>query len=239
VESRCERIGGNLDKEHCHSPKKGRALRDFCPDGYLRSQHAILRAAGYWFPERFAALERAAGFEAKPDNSMGAAVRAFSQPQFPDALEEIAIQAVRQLRNLLHQGKLHGYYFGHWGRQSVSCEFWATADANGILERAVYWPLGRPSSLYEQRPNCPLFVLRSELDALLSAEPAKKRSLPRSKIPELVAALCELGDLQNRQLQYAALCELPQFREFKITRADFREAARHLPRKGGRKSRQK
>jgi hypothetical protein len=148
---------------------------------------------------------------------MGAAVRAFSQPQFPDALEEIAIQAVRQLRNLLHQGKLHGYYFGHWGRQSVSCEFWATADANGILERAVYWPLGRPSSLYEQRPNCPLFVLRSELDALLSAEPAKKRSLPRSKIPELVAALRELGDLQNRQLQYAALCELPQFREFKIT----------------------
>jgi hypothetical protein len=221
--------------------EEGRALRDFCPDGYLPSQDAILRAAGYWFPEQFAALERAGGSlsEAKPDNSIEAAVRAFSQPQFPDGLREIAIQAVRQLRNLLHQGKLHGYYFGHGGRQSVSREFWATADADGVLERGVYWPFGRPSWVYEQRPICPLFLLQSELDALLSAEPAKKRSLPRSKIPELVAALRELGDLQDRQLQYEALCELPQFREFKITRADFREAARHLPRKGGRKSRQK
>jgi hypothetical protein len=219
--------------------EKGLALRDFCPDGYLPSQDAILRAAGHWFPEQFAALERAAGFEAKSDTSIDAAVRAFSQPQFPDALREIAIQAVRQLRNLLHQGKLHGYYFGHGGRQSVSCEFWATADADGVLETGVYWPFGPPSwGVYEQRPNCPLFLLQSELDELLSAEPAK-RSLPRSKIPELVAALREHGDLQDRQSQYEALCELPQFREFKITRADFREAARHLPRKGGRKSRQK
>jgi hypothetical protein len=221
--------------------EKGRALRDFCPDGYLPSQDSIFRAAGYWFPEQFAALERAAGSlsEAKSDNSIDAAVRAFSQPQFPDALKEIAIQAVRQMRNLLHQGKLHGYYFGHGGRQSVSREFWATADADGVLERGVYWPLGRPRSLYEQRPNCAVFFLQSELDALLSAELAKKRSLPRSKLLELVAALRELGGLPNRQAQYDALCELPQFREFEITRADFREAARQVPRERGRKSRQK
>jgi hypothetical protein len=106
------------------------------------------------------------------------------------------------------------------------------------LETGVYWPFGRPSRVYEQRPNYPLFLLQSELDTLLSAEPAKKRSLPRSKIPELVAALRELGGLPNRQAQYEALCELTQFQEFKITRADFREAARHLPRKGRRKSRQ-
>jgi hypothetical protein len=166
-------------------------------------------------------------------------VRAFSQPQFPDALKEIAIQAVRQLRNLLHQGKLHGYYFGLGGRQSVSREFWATADAGGVLETGVYWPFGRPSRLYEERPNYPLFLSQSELDALLSAEPDKKRSLPRSKIPELVVALRELGSLPNREAQRKALCELPQFREFKITRADFSEAARQVPREPGRKSRQK
>jgi len=106
------------------------------------------------------------------------------------------------------------------------------------LETGVYWPFSRPSRLYEQRPNYPLFLLQSELDTVLSPEPAKKRSLPRSKIRELVAALRELRGLPNRQAQYEALGELPQFQEFKITRADFREAARHLPRKGGRKSRQ-
>ena len=171
------------------------------------------------------------------------AVRIFSQPPIPDdwrqAFEEIKNETVNRLQNLLHEGKLHGYYFDNDGHHTTSREFWATADADGVLETGVYWPFGRPSRVYEQRPNYPLFLLQSELDTLLSAEPAKKRSLPRSKIPELVAALRELGGgLPNRQAQYEALCELPQFQEFKITRADFREAARHLPRKGGRKSRQ-
>ena len=151
------------------------------------------------------------------------------------ALKEIMNGTVHRLRNLLHEGKLHGYYFESDGRHTVSREFWATAEADGALESGVYWPFGRPSRLFEQRPNYPLFLLQSELDTLLSAEPAEKRSLPRSKIRELVAALRELGDLPNRPAQYQALCELPQFREFKITRADFREAARHLPRERGRK----
>jgi hypothetical protein len=32
----------------------------FCPEGYVPAPEAIGRAAEYWFPERFAALERAA-----------------------------------------------------------------------------------------------------------------------------------------------------------------------------------
>ena len=89
-------------------------------------------------------LEGAAGSqsEAKPDDSIDAAVRAFSQPQVPDALKEIAIQAVRQLRNLLHQGKLHGYYFGHGGRHSVSRDFWLAGQIRrGTSEEitAVLW----------------------------------------------------------------------------------------------------
>jgi hypothetical protein len=217
---------------------------DFCPDGCLATAKAMAVAARRWFPERIAALEKTATSQqgAELESPVEKAVRIFSQPPMPDdwrqAFEEIKNETVNRLRNLLHEGKLHGYYFDNDGRQTTSREFWATADADGVLETGVYWPFGRPSRVYEQRPNYPLFLLQSELDTLLSAEPAKKRSLPRSKIPELVAALRELGGLPNRQAQYEALCELPQFREFKITRADFREAARHLPRKGGRKSRQ-
>ncbi len=82
-----------------------------------------------------------------------------------------------------------GYYFENDGRHTVSREFWATAEADGGLESGFYWPFGRPSRIYEQRPNYPLFLLQLELDTLLNAEPAKTRPLPRSKIPELVAAL--------------------------------------------------
>ena len=214
---------------------------DFCPDGYLATAKAMAVAAQRWFPERFAALEKTAT-SAELESRIEKAVRIFSQPPIPDdwrqAFEEIKNETLNQPRNLLHEGKLHGYYFDNDGRHTTSREFWATADAGGVLETGVYWPFSRPSRLYEQRPNYPLFLLQSELDTLLSAEPAKKRSLPRSKIPELVAALRELGGLPNRQAQYDALCELPQFREFEITRADFREAARQVPRERGRKSRQ-
>ena len=49
-------------------------------------------------------------------------------------------------------------------------EFWATADADGVLLADRYWPFGRPRALYEQRPSYPLYVLESELSALLSDE---------------------------------------------------------------------
>jgi len=217
---------------------------DFGPDGYLATVKAIAAAARRWFADRFATLENAAVSQQgrELESPIEKAVRIFSQPPIPDdlrkAFEEIKNETVHRLRNLLHQGKLHGYYFDNDRRHTISREFWATAEADGVLELGVYWPFGRPSRVYEQWPNYALFLVQSEFDTLLSAEPTEKRSLPRSKISDLVAALRELGGLPNRQAQYQALSELPQFREFKITRADFRAAARHLPRTGGRKSRQ-
>jgi hypothetical protein len=182
-------------------------------------------------------LEGAAGSqsEAKPDDSIDAAVRAFSQPQVPDALKEIAIQAVRQLRNLLHQGKLHGYYFGHGGRHSVSRDFWATAEADGALESSIYSPFGRPTRFYDSRPNYSLLFLQSELDALLSEPHPKKKTFPRAKMPGLVAALRRLDDLPNREKQREALRKLPEFEPYHLTDDVFREAEKQVPRKPGRK----
>ena len=94
------------------------------------------------------------------------------------------------------------------------------------MEFGTDWPFGKPTHWYESRPNYSLFLLQSELDALLSEQPAKKRPLPAAKMPELVAALRQLDDLPNRAAQLQALCNMPEFREFKITDALFREAAR-------------
>ena len=173
--------------------------------------------------------------EAKPDDSIDAAVRAFSQPQFPDALKEIAIQAVRQLRNRLHQGKLHGYYFRHEGRHSVSRDFWATAEADGALESAIYWPFGRPTGFMSSRPNYSPLLLQSELDALLSEPHPKKKPFQRAKMPGLVAALRRLNDLPSREKQREALRKLPEFEPYHLTDDVFREAEKQVPPKPGRK----
>ncbi len=82
-------------------------MNGFCPDGYLPTQEAILRAAEHWFPERFAALERAVAPppETKPDNSLDALARALSHPPVPDELRyefhDIVNQIVHRLRNFL------------------------------------------------------------------------------------------------------------------------------------------
>jgi hypothetical protein len=217
-------------------------MSDFCPDGYLSSQEATFRAAKFWFREQMAALETAAAPESqtKADSSLNAAVRAFSQPQVSDvwrrALEEIVSQTVHRLRNLLHQGTLKAYYFGNDGSNRVSREFWATANANGVIETGTYWPFGKPTSSYQSLPNYSLFLPQSELDELLSEQPAEKRPFPISKMLELVAALRKLEGLPNRAAQLHALRDMPEFREFNITHALFREAARRVPRQAGRKS---
>jgi hypothetical protein len=107
-----------------------------------------------------------------------------------------------------------------------------------MMESGTYWPFGKPPRLYESRPNYPLFLLQSELDALLTEQPTKKRPLPNAKKPELVAALRKLDDLPNRAAQLQALCNMPEFRESTITDALFRAAAKEAgPRRAGRKSR--
>jgi hypothetical protein len=211
----------------------------FCPDGYVPTVEAIGRAAQHWFAEQFAVLETAAASQqgTEPDGHIEQAVRAFSQPQVPEVWRHIAKDTVHRLRNFLHQGKLSAYYFENDGRHVVPRDFWATTHANGVLESGIYWPFGEPSRFYEQRPNSALFVLQSDLHGLLSVEPAKKRPLPRSRIPDLVAALSQMVDLPNRRAQYEALCTLPEFREFKITHADFREATKQSRRDPGRKPR--
>jgi hypothetical protein len=214
-------------------------MNGFCPEGYVSTQKAIVTGARYWFPEKAAAQQ----IETKPSNSFEADARALPQsPAIADALRhvfrDIVNQTVHRLRNALHKGKLNAYYFAEYGCHSVSREFWATEQAGGVMESGIYWPFGRPTRTYDSRPNYPLFLLQSELDALLSERPAKKRPFPNAKMPTLVAALRNLDDLPNRTDQLQALSNMPDFREHTITDALFRKAAKEAgPRRPGRKSR--
>ena len=193
----------------------------------------------------FAALESAVAPQPKSDSSIDAAVRAFSQRQIPAAwhddawrreFEDLWSQTAHRLRNFLYQGTLKAYYFNDDGCHHLSREFWATAQAYGVIESGTYWPLGAPTNRYERWPNYALFVKESELDLLLTDQPAKKRPLPESKLPELVAAMRSHNDRPNRKEQREAVRKLPEFERYHITDVTFRRAERQVPRDVGRKS---
>ena len=89
---------------------------------------------------------------------------------------------------------------------------------------------GEPGRRHDQRPSYSLFLKQSELDRLLSDQPAQKRSLPELKIPDLVAAMRTHADL-NRARQREALRKSPEFERYHITDDRFREAEKQVPRR--------
>jgi hypothetical protein len=216
-------------------------MSDFCPEGYLTTQAAIQKAAERWYSDKFAALQTSEAPEAQPKskNDIEAAVRAFSQPHVADArltaFEEIANQTVHRLRNLLHQGTINAYYFADDGSHCLPRDFWATENAEGVIESGNYWPYGRPTSSHEKRPNCPLFFRESELDGLLSTQLTKKHLFPIGKMPTLIEALRKLDDLPSREKQREALRQLPEFERYHLTDDVLREAEKTVPRSPGRK----
>jgi hypothetical protein len=221
----------------------------FCPDGYVPTREALVRAAQYFFSEQIAATERApsAGSETKPNNFADAVARAFSRSQVLNTLQrdfrDIANQTEHRLRNFLHQGKLNAYYFDDNGCHSVPRALWATAYANGALVSGTFHsvPPALRATAQVSDPFWgfgPLFLMQSELDELLAKQPVEKRPFPAAKMKEVVAALRELNDLPNRTAQLEALSNMPQFRAYTITHAVFRKAAKQAgPRRAGRKSR--
>ena len=206
----------------------------FCPEGYVSTPQATLRAAQFWFPEQYNAAVRAAdstaaGTNVKIDAPFEVLVRALS-PQFPDALVSrvggLFGRTVQRFRNALHQGAIDAVYFTRDGPQRVDKEFWATTEANEILELGTYWPFGKPKPWHEA-PHYPLFIKQSKLDALLS-EKRGGRKFPIQKIAELVAVYRDptIASLLNRKAQREAIKNLEQFKAHHITDRVFREAER-------------
>ena len=97
----------------------------------------------------------------------------------------------------------------------------------------MFFPFGKPTRSFESRPSYQLFLLRAELDALFTEAPAARVPFPKARKPEIVAALREFDNLPNRADQFAAICDLPQFRRFHITDEVLRDAAEQAPRPVG------
>jgi hypothetical protein len=133
------KFGFKPDPKFAMDRRKGREVTVFCPDGYVPTREALVRAAQYFFPEQIAAIERApsAGTETKPNNFADAVARAFSRSQVLNTLQrefrKIVNQTEHRLRNLLLQGKLNAYYFDAYGCHSVPRALWATAHADGAI----------------------------------------------------------------------------------------------------------
>lgn len=160
-------------------------MDSFCPDGYVFVQEALVRAATCWFQEELGAIEAEGELRREELNDKLSSLsdterlaRAFAISAIPQDLQRriqhLLVQAERRLRNYLHQGNLTAYYFGgliDHERRDVPREFWATAEADGILRSGVYWPYGKPHQRHKQRPNRSLYFLASELETLLSSQP--------------------------------------------------------------------
>lgn len=224
----------------------------FCPDGYMPTRQALVRAAQHFFPEQIAEIETAtsAGSETKPTNFADAVAQAFLRSQVLNTLRrefrDIVNQTEHRLRDFLHQGKLNAYYFDADGCHSVPRALWATAHANGALLSGTFYSVP-PALRKTAHPDGasdpfwgfgPLFLMQSELDKLLTKQPVEKRPFPEAKMKQLVAALRTLDHLQNRATQLEALRNTPEFRDYTITHARFREATKQAgQRRAGRKSR--
>lgn len=177
-------------------------MAPFCPDGYVRAQEAIERAARYWFAQQITALETAAASELASNTGPNDDVNALTPveklaraleppPLISEGLRQhvmhLLIQTEHRLRNFLHQGVLTAYYFGglfDQGRHAVARDFWATTEADGVLMMGRYWPFGQPRAWHEQPPSYPQCFLESQLAALLSDEP--RPPLPNPDVTDVL-----------------------------------------------------
>jgi hypothetical protein len=207
---------------------------DFCPDGYMPLQQALFIAAQFWFPKEVAS------FETVLENICQEVVRIHQYPQLPDEVrgpfEEIAGQTLPRLRNLLYQGHLKACYFENDGCHSVSREFWATAQAEGVIESGTFCLSGKPARWYDKPPNYSLFVKQSELDALLVDKPTENLLFSSGKKTELAAAYRrpDIEALPTRAAQREAIKKLEPFKPYHITDELFREAEKRSgPRRPG------
>jgi hypothetical protein len=160
-------------------------MSDFCPDGYVPSQIAIIEASQKWFSERWAVVQTPnadnSAIEAEPRRGVNALAWALSQPPIPWEVQvmiaDVVPKTVHRLRNYLFQDKLKAYYFGGLfeGRHEVHPAIWVTPQGDGVLESGIFFPLGKPDRSYQQPLNVPIFFQRVELDTLL-----QKPALPQT-----------------------------------------------------------
>ncbi|GJD95218.1 hypothetical protein OCOJLMKI_2428 [Methylobacterium iners] len=178
------------------------------PPGYVRLPAAALLATKTWFPQEWEASDP--GEPSPPEISGDPLVALIAggighqgEPTWRERTllqraEPYISQAIKRLRDALFLGRLAVLYFpdDSGKAREVNQGFWATASANGVIERGWFEPWGSPTAS-GRRYIEHLFVSEGALSALLSPEPERASYL--SSNLDVSSRLRKLGRPPRKQ----------------------------------------
>jgi len=210
-------------------------MSDFRRRGFIRASHGILKAKKIWHGATFGELEGRAAV-----NGHGP-LTAASSTIFAEYTRLVS-DVVERLRVLLRDGELRSFLFNRQLSnlfQKVPCEYWAKPESAGTLERLFFEAFEIQSSVSQPVPRDLIYFRLSDLTELLEPGSASfgKMRLDEGTKQDLADALRSLSERHpklRRPDQFKLVRELPEFRQYRITDRDLREAARKAPIPSGR-----
>jgi hypothetical protein len=214
-------------------------MSDFRRRGFVRASHGILWAAKIWHGATFSEVEGKAAF-----NGHGP-LTAESSTIFAEYTRLVS-DVVERLRVLLRDGELRSFLFNRQLSnlfQKVPSEYWAKPESAAMLERLFFEAFEIQSSVSQPVPRDSIYFSVGDLTELLEPGFANERlvfdkpHLDQGMKKDLADALRSLSERHpklRRPDQYKMARELPEFRQYRITDRDLREAARKAPIPPGR-----
>lgn len=150
-------------------------------EGHLTVVQAINMIIRDRFADRHAAIEEKAeaeeharkrDFVSAGDPLSDAIMQQGSAPsrQLQHMVEEIFSDGQKLLRQWLCDGKIRAFYRDPlFGKEDVNIDAsaWETESTDQAIGGGSFYPFGRPTGRYDQKPGAPVKLLRNELEALL------------------------------------------------------------------------
>jgi hypothetical protein len=216
-------------------------MSDFRRLGFLRAGHGILLAAKIWHKETFSEIERKAGPAVNAHGPLSqASLLAFEK------YKRLISSVAKRLNVLLSDGDLRSFFFNPQfaGRfEAVPTAHWSEPRSVDELVRLFFEDYEiQSSSSHPVVPRDLLYFSRSDLAESLHLEFARRWPFPKialdplgkKELADALQSLSEQRPMLRRPDQFEAVQKLPEFRQYQITDADLREAARKAPLRPGR-----
>ena len=212
-------------------------MSDFRRRGFIRASHGILKAKKIWHGATFGELEGRAAV-----NGHGP-LTAASSTIFAEYTRLVS-DVVERLRVLLRDGELRSFLFNRQLSnlfQKVPCEYWAKPESAGTLERLFFEAFEIQSSVSQPVPCDSIYFSVGDLTELLEPGFANERLIAplldegmKKDLADALRSLSERHPKLRRPDQFKMVRESAEFRRYRITDRDLREAARKAPIPPGR-----
>jgi len=214
-------------------------MSDFRRRGFVRASHGVSKAAKIWHGATFSELEGKAAV------NVHGPLTAANSTIFAEYTRLVS-DVVERLRVLLRDGELRSFLFNrqlHNLFQKVPSEYWATPESAGMLERLFFEAFEIQSSVSQPVPRDLIYFSVGDLTELLEPGFTNERLVfykirldegAKQDLADALPSLSERHPKLRRPDQFKAARELPEFRQYRITDRDLREAARKAPIPPGR-----